>query len=157
MTIPIYFATMSGNSRDLAERTARKLKALGFDAEERDLIHESADALRNHATVLFVISTWGDGEPPDDAVSYVERLQSDEPLGLEGVQFSVCALGDTGYEHFCGCGRTIDVRLEHHGARRLAERVDCDIDFEENYDGWLNSVVAALDSRRAVVAESPRN
>jgi sulfite reductase (NADPH) flavoprotein alpha-component len=146
MTIPIYFATMTGNSRDLAERTARKLAALGFDAEERDLAHESAESLRDQQTILFVISTWGDGEPPDDAVSFVERLQSDEPLGLEGVRFSVCALGDTGYEHFCGCGRVIDARLEHHGARRLAERADCDIDFEEPYDAWLNAVVAALDA-----------
>lgn len=152
MTIPIYFASMTGNSRDLAERTARKLKALGFEAEERDLANESAESLRGHSTVLFVISTWGDGEPPDDAVSYVERLQGDEPLGLEGMRFSVCALGDTGYEHFCGCGKTVDARLEHHGATRLAERADCDIDFEEPYDAWLTSVIAALDGQRVAVS-----
>jgi sulfite reductase (NADPH) flavoprotein alpha-component len=152
MTIPIYFATVTGNSRDLAERTARKLKALGFDAEERDLAFESADSLRQQQTVLFVISTWGDGEPPDDALDYVERLQSDEPLELAGVQFSVCALGDTGYEIFCGCGKTIDARLEFHGARRLVERVDCDIDFQEPYEAWLAAVVAALDAQRVTVS-----
>lgn len=148
MTIPIYFATMTGNCRDLAERTARRLKALGFDAEEHDLAIESAESLRDHGIALFIVSTWGDGEPPDDAVSYVERLQSDEPLGLEGVRFSVCALGDTGYEHFCGCGRTLDARLEFHGASRLAERADCDIDFEDPYAAWLDAVVAGLDALR---------
>lgn len=151
MSIPIYFATMTGNSRDLAERAARRLNALGFDAEVRDLLHESAEALRDQSTAFFVISTWGDGDPPDDAVDYLARLESDEPLGLERLEFSVCALGDSGYEIFCGCGKVLDVRLEVHGATRLVPRADCDIDFEDTFDSWLNAVVHALESRRAAV------
>ena len=149
MTIPIYYATMTGNSRDLAERVTRKLKELGYDAEERDMALESAEKLAGQKVVLFIVSTWGDGEPPDDALEYVERLQSDEPLGLEGVIFSVCALGDTGYEIFCGCGKTIDERLEFHGATRLADRADCDVDFQEPFEKWLEAVIAALASRDA--------
>ena len=152
MTIPIYFATVTGNSRDLAERAERRLKALGFEVEARDLATESADSLRGQRTALFIVSTWGDGEPPDDAVDYVARLQSDEPLGLGGLQFSVCALGDTGYEIFCGCGKTIDARLEHHGAARLVDRADCDIDFIEPFEAWLGAVEQALAAHTAPVS-----
>jgi sulfite reductase (NADPH) flavoprotein alpha-component len=152
MTIPIYYATMTGNSRDLAERAERKLKSLGFDAEARDLVSESADSLRDQQAALFIVSTWGDGEPPDDAIDYVARLQSDEPLGLDGLHFSVCALGDTGYEIFCGCGKTIDERLEYHGATRFAERADCDVDFLDLFETWLGAVIAALDAKRVVVS-----
>ncbi len=152
MTIPIYFATMTGNSRDLAERVARRLKSLGYEAEERDLATESADSLRDQQTALFIVSTWGDGEPPDDAIDYVARLQSDEPLDLAGLQFSVCALGDTGYEIFCGCGKTVDERLEHHGATRFVDRMDCDIDFLEPFEAWMGAVEQALDARKAAVS-----
>ncbi len=152
MNIPIYFATVTGNSRDLAERAERKLKALGFDAEARDLATESAESLRGQATALFIASTWGDGEPPDDAIDYVARLQSDEPLDLAGLQYSVCALGDTGYEIFCGCGKTIDERLERHGATRLAPRVDCDVDFLDLFETWIEAVKHALDARRLAVS-----
>ena len=152
MTIPIYYATVTGNSRDLAERATRRLKSLGFEAVERDLAMESPDSLREQRLALFIVSTWGDGEPPDDAIDYVARLQSDEPLGLGGLQFSVCALGDTGYEHFCGCGKTIDERLEHHGAVRLTERVDCDIDFLDPFETWLGAVTHALEARKVGVS-----
>ena len=148
MTIPIYFATVTGNSRELAERTERTLKALGFDAEARDLAGESAESLREQQAALFIISTWGDGEPPDDAIDYVARLQSDEPLGLENLQFSVCALGDTGYEIFCGCGKIVDARLQHHGANRLADRVDCDVDYLDLYEAWISAVISALDAQK---------
>jgi sulfite reductase (NADPH) flavoprotein alpha-component len=144
MTIPIYFATVTGNSRDLAERAERRLKALGFEAEARDLVSESAESLREGRIALFIVSTWGDGEPPDDAIDYVARLQSDEPLGLGNLQYSVCALGDSGYEIFCGCGKIIDARLEHHGATRLVPRADCDVDFEELFATWFEAVTHAI-------------
>ncbi len=149
MNIPIYYATMTGNSRDLAERAVRLLRAQGHEAAARDLFHEKPESLRDEGVALFIVSTWGDGEPPDDAVDYVARLERDEPLGLDGLEYSVCGLGDTGYEIFCGCGKTIDARLEAHGARRLAPRADCDVDFDEIFDTWIDAVLYALSSRVA--------
>lgn len=151
MSIPIYYATMTGNSRDLAERTERRLASAGITAEAKDIFHENPETLRHESVALFIVSTWGDGEPPDDAVDYVARLEKSDPLDLEKLEYSVCALGDTGYEIFCGCGKVIDARLEAHGATRLAPRADCDVDFEDMFDSWLNAVVHALESRRAAV------
>jgi sulfite reductase alpha subunit-like flavoprotein len=150
MSIPIYYATMTGNSRDLAERTERRLNAMGIEASAKDMFHEKPESLAGEKVALFIISTWGDGEPPDDAVDYVARLEQSAPLGLEGLEYSVCGLGDTGYEIFCGCGKTIDARLEAHGAQPLVPRVDCDVDFEDMFGSWLDAVVHALEARRAV-------
>lgn len=150
--IPILFATMTGNSRDLAERAAKKLSAAGFSAEAVDMLGARPEELAGNSCALFIASTWGEGEPPDDAVPYVERLQMDESLGLQGLEFSVCALGDTSYEIFCGCGKIIDERLEFHGGARLAPRVDCDIDYDEAFEGWLATVLSALEAKRNVTA-----
>jgi sulfite reductase (NADPH) flavoprotein alpha-component len=152
MTIPIYFATMTGNCRDLAHRAARRLADAGFPAEAVDLVDHTPESLRGRALALFIVSTWGDGEPPDDAVDYVERLRSAEPLGLEGLQFSVCALGDESYDIFCACGRTIDARLEAHGAKRIVPRVDCDVDFDDLFETWLGAVRHALEAKRGALA-----
>ena len=151
-TIPILYATMTGNSRDLAERAVKKLKSLGFEAEAVDMVSAEPADLEGKPYAFFVISTWGDGEPPDDAVAYVERLQGEDALPLSGVAFSVCALGDTNYDIFCGCGKTIDAQMEKHGATRLAPRADCDVDFDEPFEAWLTSVVEALEARRGAVA-----
>jgi len=149
-TIPFLYGTMTGNSRDLAERGVKRLKAAGFAAEALDMAKAKPEDLEGRSHALFVISTWGDGEPPDDAVPYVERLQHDNPLPLQGVEFSVCALGDESYDIFCGCGIIVDQRLEAHGGVRLAPRVDCDVDYDDAFDAWLTTVVEALAARQTV-------
>ena len=67
----------------------------------------------------------------------------DAPL-LNGLNYSVLALGDTSYELFCQAGKDIDARLEKLGANRIYERVDCDIDFEDNYEDWAQGVLEVL-------------
>jgi sulfite reductase (NADPH) flavoprotein alpha-component len=148
--IPILYGTMTGNSRDLSERAAKRLKAAGFDAQSIDMAKTRPEELEGRSLALFIISTWGDGEPPDDAVPYVDRLQHDSPLSLQGLEFSVCALGDESYDIFCGCGKIVDERLEAHGGVRLAPRAECDIDYDEPFEAWLDSVMEVLSSRQSV-------
>ena len=59
---------------------------------------------------------------------------------LEGVRFSVLALGDQTYEYFCQTGRDFDRKLDELGAERIYDRVDCDVDYEEDekVDGKCN-------------------
>ena len=76
----------------------------------------------------MVISTYGDGEPPDDAAPFWEAVVQGNGLDLSGVKFSVLALGNTTYDHFCKCGRDFDAALERHGGTRIYPRVDCDVD-----------------------------
>jgi sulfite reductase alpha subunit-like flavoprotein len=93
---------------------------------------------------LLVASTYGDGEPPDDAASFWEAVVYGNSLDLTGVRFSVLALGNTTYDHFCKCGRELDAALERHGAARLYPRVDCGVDYDAPAKRWMEGVIAIL-------------
>jgi len=114
-------------------------------------------ALKQVENLLVIVSTWGDGDPPDAAVPFVEAITADSAPKLNGVSFSVCALGDTSYEQFCKTGKDFDTRLEALGANRLAPRVDCDIDFDDAYAGWLETALKELDSKAAPITIKTKN
>src|SRR6185295_13076024 len=72
------------------------------------------------------------------------ELMSDAAPRLDGVEFGVLALGDTAYVEFCAIGKAIDERLGALGARRVADRVDCDLDFAEPAAKWIGSTLKIL-------------
>jgi sulfite reductase (NADPH) flavoprotein alpha-component len=142
--IAILYATMTGNARDCAEKTAGLLEKAGAPARLRDLAQYNPRDLLEETTVLLIISTWGDGEPPDDGVDFFDYVRGLEPSSLAHLRFAVFALGDTGYENFCQCGRDLDGFFEKHGAERLLERVDNDVDFEDALQNWHRDVLVVL-------------
>ncbi len=100
--------------------------------------------LAQERVALIVTSTWGEGDPPDNAVKFWEQLKAENDLKLASLNYSVLALGDTNYQHFCGFGKSLDSRLEALGAKRIFERVDCNVDFEDGAARWQSGVFAAL-------------
>ncbi|MFZ0711260.1 MAG: flavodoxin domain-containing protein [Terrimicrobiaceae bacterium] len=142
--IAILYATMTGNARECAERTAASLGKAGLPARLHDLAHYDPRGLLEETTVLLPISTWGEGEPPDDGVHFVDYVKSLEPASLCKLRFAVFALGDTSYDNFCQCGRDLDRMFEERGATRLLDRVDNDIDFEGALVKWHEALVALL-------------
>ncbi|MEM7602554.1 MAG: sulfite reductase subunit alpha, partial [Verrucomicrobiota bacterium] len=94
--------------------------------------------------LILISSTWGEGDPPDNAVEFWEALQKDDHPKLEDLSFSVLALGDTNYLDFCKQGKAFDSRLQELGAKRFAPRVDCDTDFEEPAEAWFETVLTEL-------------
>jgi len=100
--------------------------------------------LKQANCVLVVASTYGDGEPPDDAAPFWEAIVHGNGLDLSGVKYSVLALGNTTYDHFCKCGRELDAALERHGAMRLYPRVDCDVDYDDPARRWIEGVLTTL-------------
>jgi sulfite reductase (NADPH) flavoprotein alpha-component len=142
--IAILYATMTGNARECAERTAALLGKAGLPARLHDLAQYDPRGLLEETTVLLPISTWGEGEPPDDGVDFVDYVKSLGPLSLSKLRFAVFALGDTSYDNFCQCGRDLDRMLEERGASRLVDRIDNDVDFEDGLSKWHDALVAAL-------------
>lgn len=92
----------------------------------------------------MLVSTHGEGEPPDNAISFYEFLHSKRAPKLDHLAYSVLALGDTSYEFFCQTGKDFDKRLEELGGKRLTPRVDCDVDFDEPAAEWINRVLQSL-------------
>ncbi|MBE2214869.1 MAG: flavodoxin domain-containing protein [Opitutaceae bacterium] len=141
MPLTILWGSQTGSSEALAKRAAKEAGKRGFAATLLDMGSVDAPRLATEKNVLVITSTYGDGEPPDNAKALHAALRTDIASSLTNVRFSVCALGDSNYVHFCQCGKDFDAFLEKRGATRVAPRADCDIDYEEKFTTWL---VAAL-------------
>ncbi len=149
-SVLILYGTVTGNAELLAKKLATELRRTGITAQMCDMARCETNLLKQAACVLMIVSTYGNGEPPDDATPFWQAVVHGNGLDLTGVKFSVLALGNTTFDHFCKCGRDFDAALERHGATRFYPRVDCDVDYDAPARHWLNGVLAHLvdDERR---------
>ncbi|MFT3944296.1 MAG: sulfite reductase flavoprotein subunit alpha [Ancrocorticia sp.] len=144
LTVEVLYGTQTGNSADLAEQLVGALQGAGLGANATELDSAGFERLVSSSHVVVISSTYGEGEMPDNAELFWEALIDPAAPRLEHLKYSVLALGDSGYDHFCQAGKDIDLRMEQLGARRLAARVDCDIEFEEPAEHWLAEITALL-------------
>ena len=142
--ISIFWGSQTGTSETLARKTAKQLKKNGFEPKIVDLGELEGSALGEEELAIIITSTYGDGEPPDNAKTFYDYLHSDDALELSKVNYAVLALGDTNYEKFCKAGVDIDERMKYLGAKRLIDRVDCDTDYDDAFDGWLSALQESL-------------
>lgn len=142
-TVVILWGSESGNAQGLAEMAEERLGKEGMKAQAVDMADMSLEKLQGFKRILVITSTWGDGEPPSNAISLWEEFQK-EKVDLAHVQFSVLSLGDTAYPQFCKCGKDFDGFLEEQGGKRIHPRVDCDLDYEQPYEQWISGVAQAL-------------
>jgi len=137
----IFFATQTGNSQEVAEKLQEELEGSGIEVGCADMFDSEPDNIAELTDLYFVVSTWGEGEPPDDSVGYFEKLK-DYPDGhFVGKRFAICGLGDSGYDIFNGFAKDMETELLRLGVVAIADRVDCDIDFEELSDPWIEKIV----------------
>ena len=144
-SVLILYGTVTGNAERLANKLATSLRHAGLTARVRDMAHCQPAVLTQANCLLMVVSTYGDGEPPDDALAFWEAVVHGNGLDLSGVRYSVLALGNTTYDHFCKCGREFDAALERHGAIRIHPRVDCDVDYDAPAKHWLDGVLTHIE------------
>ncbi|MEE2787024.1 MAG: flavodoxin domain-containing protein [Myxococcota bacterium] len=143
-TINILYGTETYNSEGLAQRTGDLLEAEGWPVDVLDMDDIDPTEIVSMSIILVITSTFGDGDPPSNAEALHAFLMASDAPRLAGLHFSVCALGDTDYQHFCQCGKDFDARLEALGGHRMAPRVDCDTDFEDTWSQWTTSVLMGL-------------
>ncbi|MGG4455140.1 assimilatory sulfite reductase (NADPH) flavoprotein subunit [Brevibacillus porteri] len=148
--VTVLFGSQSGNSQKLTKVLTGKLQEHGFHVTLSSMSDFKTNALKKVENLLVVVSTHGDGEPPDNAISFHEFLHSKRAPQLVGLRFSVLALGDTSYELFCQTGKEFDKRLEELGGKRLTPRIDCDVDYDEQASEWMNQVLASLSETSAI-------
>ena len=153
-SVLILYGTVTGNSETLAKNLADALRPTGLTARVRDMAHCQPNVLTQANYLLVVASTYGDGEPPDDAAPFWHAVVHGNGLDLRGVRFSVLGLGNTTYDHFCKCGRDFDAALERHGATRFYPRVDCDADYNRSAAAWINGVLVTLQQESLIAVSA---
>lgn len=155
-TVTLAFASQTGRAEAAAEAIAGSLREGGLAVRLAGLDALDPAELSGAGTVLFVVSTFGDGDPPDAATAFWARLTAPEMPALPDLGFSVLAFGDSSYAQFCGFGRALDARLEALGAKRVAPRIDCEPDYEDDAARWQAAVAQALAVKPAPAGASTR-
>ncbi len=143
--VVVMWGSQSGNAEGLAQAFGQRLSASGFDAPVLSMEDHTKVNLTEEKQVLVICSTWGDGDPPDNAAEFWSSLSAEDHPRLEHMGFAALGLGDSNYLNFCAMGKKLDSRLEQLGARRLAPRLDCDVDFEGIAEEWFKGVLDNLD------------
>ncbi|WP_195723493.1 assimilatory sulfite reductase (NADPH) flavoprotein subunit [Vibrio furnissii] len=157
--LTIIFASQTGNAKGVAEALEQEAQAAGIAVQLFDASDYKGKDLAKETHVIFVASTNGEGEAPDNALALHEFLQSKKAPKLPNLQYGVIGLGDSSYEFFCQTGKDFDTFLEKLGAKRFIDRVDCDVDYDAPAAEWrakaLESVKEALASSQAEVVQLP--
>ncbi|MEL8055415.1 MAG: sulfite reductase flavoprotein subunit alpha, partial [Pseudomonadota bacterium] len=140
--VNILYGTQTGNAESVANDAASIASANGLSPTVAELNAVEMDALAAMKHVFIVVSTYGEGEMPDNADLFWEGLSAPTAPRLEDLKYTVLALGDTSYDEFCQAGKLIDMRFEQLGAERLSARVDCDVDYEDLAENWISEAVS---------------
>ena len=142
--ITILYASQTGNAGGLAKKYGEQLKNAGFEVNVASMSDFKTNALKKLDYLLVIASTHGEGEPPDNAISFHSYLYGKRAPKLDHVKFAVLSLGDSSYEFFCKTGQDFDEQFEKLGAQRFVDRVDCDLDYDEPASKWFDSVKLKL-------------
>ncbi|GGC82209.1 sulfite reductase [NADPH] flavoprotein alpha-component [Thalassobacillus devorans] len=146
--VTVLFGSQTGNGQGLADELTKKLEEKDYTVTLSSMDDFKPKSIKDAEDLLIIASTHGEGDPPDNALSFYEFLHSKRAPKLQDVRFSVLSLGDSSYEYFCQTGKDFDKRLEELGAERLHPRVDCDVDFEDSAEEWFEGVLTKLNASR---------
>lgn len=145
--IVIISGSQSGNARRLSEQLRDALIASSIDVvlfDARDFRFKKISTIK---FLVIIISTYGEGEPPEEALSLYKYLFSKKAPIMKNTNFSVFGLGDRSYKYFAKAGKDLDNRLVELGACRLFERVDADLDFQNTANIWIKKIVFLLQEK----------
>ncbi|MGZ8151961.1 MAG: sulfite reductase subunit alpha [Methylovulum sp.] len=151
--INILYGSQTGNAESVAQDAAAIAKAHGLKPIVKGMDEIEIDAFASMEYMLIITSTYGEGEMPDNAQLLWDAACSDAMPKLDNMKYSVLALGDTSYDLYCQAGKDWDEKLAELGAKRVYDRIDCDVDFEEPAKNWITAVIPqmATGSKAAIV------
>lgn len=150
--LTILYGSQTGNARSIAEELNEAAQTEGMATELISMGKFKEKNLKKTKNLVVLVSTQGEGDPPDDALNLVDFLNSNKAPKLNDTRFSVCALGDSSYEFYCKTGKDFDTRLEELGGTRIIDRIDLDVDFDDDAEAWITSSIATL---KELLPEAP--
>ncbi|MGW8256814.1 MAG: assimilatory sulfite reductase (NADPH) flavoprotein subunit, partial [Thermoguttaceae bacterium] len=152
--VTVLFGSQTGNAMRLAGSLSRRLQQAGLKVTTSCMSEFRTNKLKKIQNLLVIVSTHGEGDPPDKAKLFHEYIHTQRAPKLSALRFSVLALGDQSYKNYCQTGKDFDSRFEALGASRLFERVDCDVDFRDSAEAWMQGVATVLTAETGVPTKS---
>ena len=143
-SLTVLYGSQTGNSEGLANDVAALAAGHGMQAEVFDMAVYTPEQFAAADRILIITSTYGEGEMPDNAINLWKAMSADTAPKLENLFYSILALGDTSYDLFCQAGIDWTNRLNELGATAVTERVDCDVDFEDDFEAWAENTLPAI-------------
>jgi sulfite reductase (NADPH) flavoprotein alpha-component len=151
----VAFGSQTGSAGGLAKSISKEAGRRGFQATLKELNAVTAEDLARESRCIIVTSTWGDGDPPDNATAFWSRISTETAARLEHLSFAVLGLGDRNYADFCGASKKLDQRFEQLGGKRVVARGECDVDYEATAKAWIESLWTALEAETSVTTATP--
>jgi sulfite reductase (NADPH) flavoprotein alpha-component len=150
----IIWASQTGFARELAERSVAALVNVGEPAVALPLDQLDAARLASGQRILFIVSTTGEGDPPDHALPFLRNVMKLD-TSLSSLHYAVLALGDHSYGNFCAFGHQLEQWLQHRGAHALFDRIDVDSAAPEALRQW-QSLLAQLGNQPSTLPDWER-
>ncbi len=136
LKLTILYGSQTGNSEGVARQLTDSVRARGIEAVLVDMADYKPRDLKKEQALLIVVSSQGEGDPPDSAQELYDFVRGKKAPKLDGLRYSVLSLGDSSYEQFCSIGRVFDERLAALGGQCVHDRVDCDLDYDDPAARW---------------------
>ena len=147
IVITILYGSQTGNARSLAQEIHSKIKQKGLPTKLISMSDYRINQLKKEKWLVVVVSTQGNGEPPEEAIDFYEQLLGKRAPKIPNLNFSVLGLGDSSYDEFCQTAKEMDQRLETLGGKRFSERLDNDLDYQEDCDQWSASFITEIEPK----------
>ncbi|WP_368151932.1 assimilatory sulfite reductase (NADPH) flavoprotein subunit [Aeromonas sp. R2-4] len=147
-SLTILYGSQTGNAKGVASTIKAQAEARGLPVTLASMADYKPKQLKKESLLLVVVSTYGEGEPPESAVDLYDQLKKGKVGKLEGLKFAVLGLGDSSYEFFCQTGKDFDDFLTKAGAERIHELASLDVDYQDAARSWgeqaINAIAATL-------------
>ncbi|MFM5243803.1 assimilatory sulfite reductase (NADPH) flavoprotein subunit [Aeromonas media] len=155
-SLTILYGSQTGNAKGAASAIQKQAEAQGLPVTLVSMADYKPKQLKKESHLLVIVSTYGEGEPPESAVDLFEQLKKGKIGKLEGLKFAVLGLGDSSYEFFCQTGKDFDDFLSKAGAERIHELASLDVDYQDAAKAWgeqaVNAVAATLSAGAATAS-----
>lgn len=152
--LTVLYGSQTGNAKQLAEEYCIEANQQGINTKLISLADFKPRQITKEHNIVLIVSTHGEGDAPDDAEIFYDYLLADTAPELKQLNFSVLALGDSSYEHFCQTGIDFDQQFEKLGGKRISPRIDCDLDFNDDALSWQTETLYYFTEHLKTVEET---
>lgn len=152
--ITIVSASQTGNAKSLSQRLHEYLNKNNIKNRFIDAINFKFKKIKDEKILILIISTQGEGEVPEEAVSFYKFLMSKKAPKLDNLYYSIFGLGDTSYNLFCQAAKDFDNRFKELEAKSLLDRFDADIEYEDDYEKWSQKLLVSINKNISILKSS---